>query len=58
MIAMYDLKDNLITIFENTKECAKYFNTSNEVINCNISRKIRKRTPNKKWCKLFRIKEE
>ena len=58
MIAMYDLEDNLITIFETTEECAKYFNTSVNVINCNISRKIRKRTPSKEWCKLFRIKEE
>ena len=42
MIAMYDLEDNLITIFETTEECAKYFNTSVNVINCNISRKIKK----------------
>lgn len=58
MIAMYDLEDNLITIFETTEECAKYFNTSANVINSNISRKNRKRTPSKEWCKLFRIKEE
>lgn len=56
IIAMYDLSDNLITVFENTKECAKYFNTTTNVIRCNICRKVKKRTPEKTWCRLFRIK--
>ena len=37
-IAMYDLEDNLITVFESYKECAKYFKTSIESIHCYICR--------------------
>lgn len=39
MIAMYDLEDNLINVFDNYKECAKYFNTTSAVIRCYICRK-------------------
>lgn len=63
MIAMYDLEDNLITIFDSYKECAKYFNTTIEVIHCYICRN-KKGTVDKKrdikahkWCRLFRIEE-
>ena len=62
MIAMYDLEDNLVTIFDNYKECAKYFNTSVKVIQCHICR-ARKGIINKKsyedgWCRLIKIEED
>ena len=37
-IAMYDLEDNLITVFESYRECAKYFKTSVKSIHCYICR--------------------
>lgn len=61
MIAMYDLEDNLINVFDNYKECAKYFNTTSAVIRCYICRKNKKildkkrDKKSKKWCRLFRI---
>ena len=64
MIAMYDLEDNLIRIFDSYKECAEYFNTTTRVIHCYISRtregKVdRKRdTVNKRWCKLYKIEDD
>lgn len=64
MIAMYDLEDNLITVFDTYKECAKYFNTSRAVIECHISRSKkgtvdRKRDiANKRWVRLFKIIED
>ena len=59
MIAMYDLEDNLITVFDSYKECAKYFNTSVRVIYSHICRS-KKGTLDKKryknsWCRLFKI---
>ena len=61
MIAMYDLEDNLITIFDNYKECAKYFNTSIECIHCYISRskkgKVDKKRCDNSWCRLIKIEE-
>ena len=61
MIAMYDLEDNLITIFESYKECAKYFNTSTKVIQCYISRSKRgirdKKKNGNSWCRLIKIDE-
>lgn len=38
MIAMYDLEDNLITVFDNYKECAEYFNTSTGCIKSHMCR--------------------
>lgn len=49
MIAMYDLEDNLITIFDSYKECAKYFNTSIQVLHCHISRSKKDIEPYLKW---------
>ena len=61
MIAMYDLEDNLITIFDNYKECAKYFNTSIQVLHCYISRskkgKIDKKRYEKGWCRLIKMED-
>ena len=58
MIAMYDLEDNLITIFDSYKECAKYFKTTTAVIRCHISRKnkgiIDKKRLDGKWYRLFK----
>lgn len=64
MIAMYDLEGNLITVFDNYKKCAEYFNTSIEVIHCHICRtkqgKVdRKRDiANKRWCRLYKIEDD
>lgn len=64
MIAMYDLEDNLITVFDTYKECASYFNTSRECIHSYICRS-KKRLADKKldkknkiWCRLFKIVED
>lgn len=62
MIAMYDLEDNLITIFDTYKEAAKYFNTSVKVIQCYICRsrqgKIDKKKNGKTWCRLLKIERD
>ena len=64
MIAMYDLEDNLITVFDNYKKCAEYFNTSIESLHSHICRskqgKVdRKRDiKNKRWCRLFKIEDD
>lgn len=64
-IAMYDDKDNLITIFENRQECAKYFNTTKKCIDSFFSkvtsgirenRKLDK--SNGKYYKLYQYKKE
>ena len=63
MIGCYDLEDNLITIFDTYKDCAKWFNTTVEVIYSYISRskkgivdKIRD-SEYGKWYRLFKIEE-
>ena len=61
---MYDLEDNLITIFDNYKECAIYFNTSVGSIKSHIcrikkgqiERKLDKQ--NHRWYKLFMIENQ
>ena len=64
MIAMYDLDDNLIQVFDSYKDCAKYFNTSIECLRSYICRtqkgKVDKKrdTVNKKWCRLFKIEND
>lgn len=61
---MYDLDDNLITVFENYKECAEYFNTSTGCIKshiCRASKNLLNKKLDKqshKWYKLFLIKEK
>lgn len=61
MIVMYDLEDNLITVFDNYKECAKYFNTSVNTIKVHICKskkgKTKKKRYNNAWYKLIQIKE-
>lgn len=43
-IAMYDIEtDELITTFDSYKECAIYFDTSEQAIICNVMRKNKKR---------------
>lgn len=58
-IAMYDEEDNIVTIFESTKECAKYFNTSMECIRSYFSNvkagRIRNRKHDKKTCKWYKL---
>lgn len=61
MIAMYDLEDNLITIFDSYKDCAKYFNTTLKTVYCSVSRikdgkRDKKRDrQNKRWVRLYKI---
>ena len=61
MIAMYDLDDNLITIFNNYKECANYFDTSVNTIKVHICRlkygKVAKKRYKGVWYKLVKIEE-
>ena len=46
ILTFYDLEDNIIKQFDSYKECAEYFNTTDKVIQCYISR--RKHYPNRK----------
>lgn len=46
IITFYDLEDNIIAQFDSYKEAAEYFNTTNKVIQCYISR--RKHYPSRK----------
>lgn len=40
-IVAYDTETDLpIAVFKNSQTCAKFFNTTNRVINCNICRNI------------------
>lgn len=64
-IAMYDDRDNLITVFENRQECANYFNTTKKCIDSFFSkvtsgirdnRKLDK--SNGKYYKLYQYKKE
>ena len=62
MIAMYDLEDNLLAVFDNYKECANYFGVKPTDIMCHICRfkkgKIHKKRLGNTWVKLFKIEEE
>lgn len=62
MIVMYDLDDNLITIFDNYKECANYFGTSVNTIKVHICKskygKIAKKRYKGVWYRLVKIKED
>ena len=54
-IIAYDIETDLpIAVFKNAKTCAQFFNTTREVINCNLCRKNLK---NAKY-RLERVKEE
>lgn len=61
MISMYDLEDNLITIFNSYKECAEYFKTTVEVIQCYICRRnkgiLDKKRLDGKWYRLYKNDE-
>lgn len=61
MIAMYDLEDNLITVFDSYKECANYFNTSKGVIKSYICRNkkgiLNKKRYKNTWCRLFKVND-
>ena len=60
MIIMYDLDDNILEVFNDTKDCAKYFNASVFAIHCHICRsrqgKIKRKRDmaHKRWVKLYR----
>lgn len=64
MISCYDLEDNLITIFDSYKDCAKWFNTSVKVIYCYISRSQKgivdkkRNIKYKKWYRLFKVGDD
>lgn len=61
MIAMYDLEDNYLCEFKSYKDCAEYFNTSIEVIQCYICRNKqglidkKRDKKNKRWVRLFKL---
>ena len=63
MIGCYDLDDNLITVFNSYKDCARWFNTSEKCIYCYISRSQKgivdkkRDVNNKKWYRLFKISD-
>lgn len=62
MIIMYDLEDNYICEFKDYKECAKYFNTTRNVIRTYISlnkkgiRDKKKDIKNNRWVRLYKEK--
>ena len=64
MIAMYDIEDNFIKIFDNYKQCAEYFETTTKVIHSCVSEiksghRDRKRDKkNKCWVKLYKIEDD
>lgn len=64
MILMYDLEDNYIMEFKNTKECAEYFNTNRKCIDCHLCKfrqgKIKKKRDFKhnRWVRLYRCWSE
>ena len=61
---MYDLEDNIVGIFETTVECAKFFHTSKNCIECYLCRqrkgiiKKKRDIKEKKWYTLYRINDE
>ena len=64
MLALYDLEDNLITVFESYKECAAWFNTSIKCIHsyiCKSKKGIidkKRDKKNKQWYRIHKYKEE
>ena len=60
MIIMYDLEGNYICEFKNYLECAKYFNTTRNVIRKHLSLskqgKLNKKRDikNNRWVRLFK----
>lgn len=64
MIIMYDLEDNYICEFKNYLECAKYFNTTRNVIRTYISlskkgiRDKKKDVKNNRWIRLYKVVSE
>ena len=60
MIEMYDLEGNYICEFKNYLECAKYFNTTRNIIRTHLSLskqgKVNKKRDVKKdrWVKLYK----
>ena len=64
MIAMYDLEDNFIMMFDSFEECAEYFGKTKNHISCIISKiksgrvdKVLDKT-NNKWVRLFKIEKD
>lgn len=64
MLAIYDEEDNIVAVFDNAKEVAKWFNTSVQCIYKYLERnkikdnqmKLDKETG--KWYKIIKIKED
>ena len=60
MIEMYDLEGNYICTFKNYLECAKYFNTTRNIIRTHLSLskkgEIHKKRDikNNRWVKLYK----
>lgn len=56
-IAMYDEADNPYMIFKDYNECAKFFNTSTKVIQCNVCRHQKKKYQDK-FYRLYKIYDD
>lgn len=64
MIEMYDLEGNYICEFKTYLECAKYFNTTRNVIRTHLSLSKKgeihkkKDIKNNRWVKLYKVVSE
>ena len=64
MIEMYDLEGNYICEFKNYLECAKYFNTTRNIIRTHLSlskqgKDDKKRDiKNNRWVRLYKVVSE
>lgn len=61
MIVMYDLEENFLDMFDTYEDCAKYFDTTIDVIYVHIHNTARgiitkkRDKKHKKWVKLYKI---
>lgn len=65
ILALYDLEDNLITVFENTVECSNYLNIDRRCLDSFLSRVRCNKRPNRikqkgtgEWYAIYEIVEE
>lgn len=64
MIAMYDMDDNLLFVFNTRQECAKYFDRSVRYIDCVLCKfrneyvKKKRDFKNRRWVKLVEVYDE
>ena len=65
ILALYDLEDNLITVFDNATECSNYLNINRRCLDSFLSRVRNNKRPNKirakganEWYSIYEIAEE